>query len=144
MLRVSSLRPCRNQSPPVCVEVALGIAPEATCHPGERLAADELADVARADERPAFRIDHVHRHAEVRASQRTRLDRDRRRGREEAGAYLRPTGAVDDWTAAAANLLEEPSVWIRVPRLAGRHDRAQGGEIGLGVAMREERANDGR
>src|SRR3954470_52839 len=44
-------------------------------------------------------------------------------GGEEAGADLGAAGAVDHGHSRAADVLEEPPVGLRVPRLAGRHKR---------------------
>ena len=51
------MHPHARDAAPVRLEVALGVAPEAARHAGERLAADELADLARADERAAVVVD---------------------------------------------------------------------------------------
>ena len=60
---------------------------------------------------------------------------------EEAGADLGAAGDVHDRYAAAADLLEEPQVRVAVPRLAGRADRAQRRHVGLGLAVRDQRAD---
>ena len=142
--RPVAVHPDPGKPAPVRVEVALGVAPEAPCHPRERLPADELPDLAALDERVALLVDDVHIHPERGAAERARFDRDRRRGREKARADLGPARAVDDRAAAAADSLGEPVVRIRVPRLAGRDDDAQGGEVGLRVAVLHESANQRR
>src|SRR5919198_1583285 len=86
--RPVAVHPHAGQPRPVCVEKLLRVAPEATRHARERTAADQLADLARADERPSLVVDDVHRHPERRASHRARLDRARDGGREEARADL--------------------------------------------------------
>src|SRR5207253_2663023 len=124
------------------LEVALGVAPEASRHAGERLAADELAHLAGADERVALTVDDVHRHPERRPPERARLDRDRGDRREEARADLRAAGDVDQRNAPTADRLEEPTIRLGVPRLAGGDERAQRGEVGVRVAVRQERADE--
>ena len=112
--------------------------------PGERPAADELADLAGADERVAGVVDDVHRHPERRPADGARLDRPDRGRREEARADLGAAGAVDDRHARAADVLEEPAVRLGVPRLAGRDERAQRREVARRVAVREQRARERR
>src|SRR5581483_12513249 len=104
---------------PVRVEELLRVAPEPARHAGERLPADELADLARPDERRAVLVDDVHRHPERGAPERARLDRADDRGREEAGADLGAARAVDHRDARAADRVEEPAVGLGIPRLAG-------------------------
>ena len=107
------MHPDAREAAPVGLEVALRVAPEAARHPGERLAADELADLARADERAAVVVDDVHRHPERRPAERARLDRHRRHRREEARADLGAARAVDDRHARPADVLEQPAVRAR-------------------------------
>src|SRR4029450_1930934 len=100
----------------------LGIAPEAARHPGERPPAYELADLAT--HRVALRVDDAHGHPEPAPSWRAGFERDRRRRRQEARADLGPARAVDDRTARAADLLEEPAVRLRELGRGRGHYRA--------------------
>src|SRR4051794_12051531 len=122
-----AVHPHAGDPAPVGLEVALGVAPEAARHPGERLPADELADLAAHG--ATFGVDDVHRHPECRAAERARLDRRRRSGREEAGPDLGAAGAVDDRAASAADVLVEPAVGLRVPGLAGGDEDLKRGEV---------------
>ena len=142
--RPVAVDPDAGQPPPVRLEVALWVAPEAARHGGERLAADELAHVAGADERVALVVDDVHRHPERRPAERARLDRHRRHGREKTRGDLGTAGDVDQRHAAAADVLIEPAVRLGVPGLAGRHERAQRREIGARVAVRQQCAHERR
>ena len=92
----------------------------------------------------ALRVDDVHRHSECRAAQRALLDRGRRRRREEASAHLRSARTVDDRATPAPYMLEEPPVGPGVPRLTGRDDRPERAEVGIGLAVRDQCANERR
>ena len=96
-----AVHPDPGKPAPVRVEVPLRVAPEPARHPGERLAADELADLAA--HASALGVDDVHRHPERGPAERARLDRHRRRRREEARADLGAARAVDDRAAPAAD-----------------------------------------
>src|SRR5207302_7874581 len=102
------------------------------------------ADLAARDYRAPLVVDDVHRHPERGAAERAGLDRDRRSGREEAGADLGAPGAVDDRTAAASDALEEPAVRLRIPGLAGCHEDPERREVGLRVARGDQRADQRR
>ena len=141
--RPVTVRPDAREAPPVRLEVALVVAPDAAGHPGPRPRADELADLA-AQRLPVRRVD-VHRQAQRREAERDGLRRIQQADREEAGADLGAARDVDDRDPPAArDVLVQPVVGAGVPRLAGRRDRAQGGEIGVGLALRDQRADQGR
>src|SRR3954452_7487793 len=108
--RPVAVRPDPGEAAPVGLDELLRIAPEAACHARERPAADELADLAGADERAPVAVDHVHRHSERGAADRAGLDRRNGRRRQEAGADLGPARAVDDRDARVTDRLEEPPV----------------------------------
>ena len=164
MLSVSSDRPWRNQNPsssmlaqspctqtpgeppPIRVEVALVVAPDAARHGGPRLFADELPHLARGDRRSVGAPD-VDVHPERGTSERAGLQlRDRQR-REEARADLGAARQVDDRAPAAADLLQQPPVRLGVPRLTGRCQDPQGREVvranGFDAA-RDQRADQRR
>ena len=122
-----AVRPDAREAPPVGVEVALGVAPDAARHAGPRLRADELADLAA--QRAARRVVDVHRHAEQRPSERAGLVRQVRRRAEEAGRDLGAARDVHDRPRPAADALEEPQPGLGVPGLAGRAEQPQGGEV---------------
>ena len=119
------VRPSR----PVGRQVALGIAPDPSRHRRPGLGADQLADPLARSQRPAVRVIHVDGHPQRRADQRARLQRRDREGREQAGADLRPAGDVDDRQPAPADVLEQPSPGLGVPRLAGRGEDPQPAEV---------------
>src|SRR4029453_11458325 len=99
-----------------------GIAPEPARHSGERLPADELADLAA--NRPPLDVDDVHRHPQPPPPQRTPLYRLSNGRREKARADLGAAGAVDDRTAPPADNLVQPAIRLWVPPLARRHEGA--------------------
>ncbi len=139
-----AVRPHAGEAAPVRLQVALGVAPEPARHPRERLPADELADLAGADQRPALGVDDVHRHSRRRPADGAVLDRLRRTRPEEDRADLRPAGDVDDRAAPASHPLEEPAVRVGVPRLARRDDRPQRREVGLRISVGDQRADQRR
>ncbi len=136
-----AVRPHVRKPAPVGVEVALVVAPDPAGHPGPGPPADELADLAA--DGAAFRVEDVHVHPEGGEAERHGLDGLGHAGGEEAGSDLRPARDVDDRRPAPADLLVQPQVRAEVPRLAGRRDRLQRGEVGLRVAAREEGADEG-
>src|SRR5205823_1605781 len=111
------------------------VTPETAGHPRERASADELTDLAGADEGTAFLVHDVHRHPERRTADRARLDGADRGGGKEARADFGAAGAVDHRHAAPADTLEEPPVRLGVPRLAGGDERAQRREVARRHAM---------
>ena len=162
MFIVSSERPCRNQKPSASTEAQSpctqtpgirdqyvsrylsGSRQKPRVIPGNGPAADELADLAGADQRVAGVVDDVHRHPERRAAERARLDRADGSGREEAGADLGAARAVDDRHARTADVLGQPPVRLGVPRLARRDEGAQRREVGGRVAVGQQRARQRR
>src|SRR5580765_6833399 len=137
-----AVRPDSREAPPVRVEVTLVVTPDAARHPRPWAFADELADFAAHG--GAVRRVHVHVLAERRKAERDRLDRLGDAGREKAGADLGAAGAVHDRRRAAPDLVEEPTVRVLVPRLAGRAHRLQRRHVRLRVAFRNQRAHEGR
>ena len=89
-----AVRPHAGEAPPVRLEIALVVAPEAARHPRPRPAADELADLAA--QRVPLPIDDVHVQAERREAERDRLDRLGDHRRQEARADLGAAGDVHD------------------------------------------------
>src|SRR3954454_7145321 len=73
--RPVAVHPHVRDARPVRLDELVGVAPEAARHPRERLAADELADLAGPEQRAAYVVDDVDRHPERRTADRTRLDR---------------------------------------------------------------------
>src|SRR5919199_3695746 len=91
-------------------------------------------------------VDHVGGHAGDRAGEAARLQWADREAADDPAGDLGPAGVVDDWAAAAPDLLEEPAPRLRVPRLAGRAEHPQRGEIVLADRLFAEphQAADGR
>src|SRR6185295_20159368 len=140
--RPVAVRPDSGEAPPVRVEVTLVVTPDAARHPRPGAFADELAHFAAHGR--AVRSVHVHVLAERRKAERDRLDRLGDARREKAGADLGAAGAVHDRRRAAPDLVEEPTVRVLVPRLAGRAHRLQRGHVRLGIALWDECAHEGR
>ena len=112
-------------------------------HPGPRPLAHELADLAA--DRPPLLVEHVHVLAERRKAHGARLRRREHRHRQEAGADLGSARAVHDRDAAPpAHVRVEPVVRPAVPRLAGRDDAAEGGQIAVGITVGEQCPDESR
>src|SRR5215471_15686638 len=100
---------------PVGFEIALGILPEARCHPRPGLRNHEFAHF------PAHRltllVKAVRGHARYRPVKGAGLDGRIREAGEDATRDLCAPGVIDDWRLATPHMLEEPHVGLRIPRL---------------------------
>src|SRR5437773_2006652 len=121
--RPVAVDPDAREARPVGLDVAIRVTPEATRHARQRLADDELAD--DATDRHAVRADDVRGDADVRTTEGARPDGRQQVAGDDPAGHLGPAAVVDDWTAAPADLAEEPPPRVRVPRLAGRAEHAQ-------------------
>src|SRR5207247_7927507 len=92
--------------PPVRVEVAFRILPDAPGHGGPGLAANQLADLGRAHGSAAG-VPDVDVHAEGRTAKRGWLEVGDRQRRQEARPDLRAARDVDDRAPSAADLVKE-------------------------------------
>ena len=140
--RPVAVRPHAGEAAPVRLEVPLVVPPDAARHAGPRAPADELADLAA--HRVALPVDDVHVLAERRKPERDGLDRLGDDRRQKARAHLGAAGDVHDRRAPAADVIEEPAIRIRVPRLAGRAQRLQRRQVGRRLTLRDERAHERR
>ncbi len=79
--------------------------------------------------RLALLVDAVDGHARGRAAQRGRLERADRQRQQETAHDLGAAGDVDDGEAAAADVIEEPEVRIRIPGLSGGAEVPEAREV---------------
>ena len=122
--RPVAVRPDAGEAPPVGLEVALGVAPDAARHAPARAACRRARRPRRAaGARPGRRRPSPCRAAALRACRACA----RRYGgsAEEGGGDLGAARDVHDRLGAAADALEEPQPRIGVPGLAGRAERPQ-------------------
>src|SRR5207248_2760150 len=98
--------PQARDAAPVGVFVARGIAPEAACRAGPRLANHQLADLPA--HWIALLIYDIRRDTGHGSSEGARLDRRNGGTANDAAGDLRAAGVVDDRTLTAADDLEAP------------------------------------
>ena len=137
--------PRAGQPRPVRLQVPLALPPEASRHPGPRLADHELTDAAA--HRRAALVDHIGVHARDRPGEARRLLRRDHGARHDAAAHLGPARVVDDGATAAADHPLEPAPGVGVPRLARRAEDPEAREVAARdpvVARAHERADRGR
>ena len=137
------VRPHAGKTAPVGLEIAGVVAPDPARHSGPGPGADELAHLL--PQRGSLGREDVHRLPEGGKAERARLGRRHRSDREEAGADLGAAGDVDDRDPSPARrVLVQPVVRAGIPGLAGGGDRSQRGEVGLGLALRDQRPDERR
>ncbi|MNQ85872.1 hypothetical protein D3C85_1010480 [compost metagenome] len=129
----------------VRVLVALRFLPEAVGHADPWLVQRQFAQCLL--HRQALAVADLSRHSRHAAVEGHRGNRLDQHIGQDAAADLGAAGIVDDRITALANGIEQPQPGLRVPRLAGRGENAQGAQVmalGNGITMLHQRAHQGR